>query len=77
MKQKTDKTKVIVIGICIFVIVISLFSAIKYYTSPVIASDLPISLVKNAFIDVNGDGKQDFVRYMEVIINDGTLMPNP
>lgn len=74
---KRDWTKTIVIGVSVCIILFALFALINYYTSPVIASDLPISIIKNAFIDIDSDGKQDFVKYMEVIINDGTLNPNP
>lgn len=65
------------ISLCIIIIFLSLVGAISYYIPSISANDLPVSIVNNTFIDVNGDGKQDFVKYMEVIINDGSLNPNP
>lgn len=81
MSNKTSEgrnwVRTVVIVLCGCIILSALGAAAFYYLPASGSNNLPVSVVKNTFVDINGDGKQDFVKYMEVIINDGSINPNP
>ena len=62
------KNKVVIIA-CVGIIIVSLVLGAASLVKPATASDLPITTMENVFIDMNGDGKPDFVKYAEAVIN--------
>lgn len=68
----------IIIGICILIVVGSLLAGtIALYNDNFFGSTEEVVKVERVFIDVNGDGLQDYVRYAEVVLNKGNLNLTP
>jgi hypothetical protein len=44
------------------------------FTAPAPAT-LPVQLIANLFIDINGDGLPDYIKAAEVILNPGVPLP--
>lgn len=67
-------------GLLLMVFVVMLFGGLYLLTSynPATATgDLPVQVIKSVFVDINGDGKLDFIKYGEVVLNTGSLTPSP
>jgi hypothetical protein len=78
IKEGKSRTTKIVIALCALIIVGALLiGAISLYNNNYFASTDKIVKIENVFVDVNGDGLQDYVRYAEVVINTGNLTPSP
>jgi predicted small integral membrane protein len=63
----------ILIAFCIVVVIGAVaVGIVTVYNTNFALPDKAIA-IENVFVDIDGDGKLDFVRYAEVIINTGNL----
>jgi hypothetical protein len=67
----------LIIAVCIVVVVGALLAgAISLYNSNFVSAER-VYKIENVFVDINGDGLQDYVRYAEVVINKGDFTVSP
>lgn len=64
-KESMSNGKRIFLVICVIGILVMLYLAVTYNSNP----SLEITKATNLFIDVDGDGKVDYVKYIEFISN--------
>jgi hypothetical protein len=67
-------------GLILMAVVVIFFGALYLltsYNSATATGDLPVQIIKSVFVDINGDGKLDFIKYGEVVLNTGSLAPSP
>jgi hypothetical protein len=71
-KGKNGLTKTIIAFCVVVVIGAILTGVVTVYNNNFALPDKAIA-IENIFVDIDGDGKLDFVRYAEVILNTGNL----
>jgi len=72
----SETPKGIKIALIVLVITVIIMGVVMYYQP----EQDEIKIIRDRFIDINGDGLVDYIRYAEVIINNGetnfTLSPS-
>jgi len=67
----------LIIAVCIVVVVGALLAgAISLYNSNFVSTE-EVYKFENIFVDIDGDGLQDYVRYAEVVLNKGDFTVSP
>jgi hypothetical protein len=79
IKESKSGTAKVVIVICVLIIIGAVFAGVvTVYNNNFALPDKAV-VIENIFVDIDGDGLLDFVRYAEVIVNTGVpnLSPSP
>jgi len=77
VKEGRSGTAKVIIVLCGLIIIAAIFvGVITVYNDNFALPDKAVA-IENVFVDINGDGLLDFVRYAEVIINTGSLNLTP
>lgn len=67
----------ILIAVFIVVVIVTLIIGASVLYNMYFTNTEEVVKVEKVFIDVNGDGLQDYVRYAEVVLNKGNLNLTP
>jgi hypothetical protein len=69
---RSGLTKILIASCIVIVIGALIAGVVTVYNNNFALPDKAVA-IENVFVDIDGDGKLDFVRYAEVILNTGNL----
>jgi hypothetical protein len=67
----------LLIAVFLVIVISALIGGVIFVYNNNIASTQEVFKFEGIFVDINGDGLQDYVRYAEVVINKGDFTISP
>jgi hypothetical protein len=77
VKEGRSGTAKLIIALCMVIIIGAIFAGVITVYNNTLVSAEEVLQFEGIFVDINGDGLDDYVRYAEVVINKGDFTVSP